>query len=495
MATKKAVVKNSRAKKNSPVLPGLQAELNLMMKNGLQDALSGWNPLGYGTPLDQTTTVFQNNRWYLISNMRQLLCEIYVEHGLIQTIVDVPVDDGFRGGVEVISGQLTPEQLEQLKNVMDREDDLGVVAQAMKWNRLFGGAGVLIMSDQDPISELDINAIGPDTKLVFRAVDMWELFWDKQNAEGFDAEIQEEEYEYYNYYAKQVHKTRVLKLKGLTAPSFIRPRLRGWGFSIVESLVRSLNQYLKANNLAFEVLDEFKVDVYKLKNLVNTLMNPNGEVLVRQRVALANQQKNYQHALVMDSEDDFGQKELSFTGLAETMVQIRMQIACDLRMPLTKIFGISAAGFSSGEDDIENYNAMIESQIRQKAKYHILKIVQLRCQQQFSYIPDDLNLEFPPLRILSAEQEENVKTQIFNRLISAKTAGEISIKEFRDSCNKAHLVPVHLDTDDATLSDIESEAQEKADEIGDGANTEDSEKMAPLKKAPKSETQPKEAKE
>ena len=48
-------------------------------------------------------------------------------------------------------------------------------------------------------------------------------------AEGYDAEIQSEEFEYYNYYSEVVHKSRVLKLKGIEAPSFIRPRLRGWG--------------------------------------------------------------------------------------------------------------------------------------------------------------------------------------------------------------------------------------------------------------------------
>ena len=50
-------------------------------------------------------------------------------------------------------------------------------------------------------------------------------------------------------------------MKGLTAPSFLRPRLRGWGFSVVEKLVRSINQYIKATDLGFEVLDEFKLDV------------------------------------------------------------------------------------------------------------------------------------------------------------------------------------------------------------------------------------------
>src|SRR3954471_18346943 len=157
-----------------------------------------------------------------------------------------------------------------------------------------------------------------------------------------------------------------MRLKGLTAPSFVRPRLRGWGFSVVETLVRSINQYLKATDLGFEVLDEFKLDVFKIKNLVNTLLSPNGAEKIQKRIQLANWQKNYQNALVMDSEDDFDHKQLSFSGLAEVQDGIGKQVAADLRMPITNLFGQSAAGFNSAEDDIEVYNAMVESQVRNK---------------------------------------------------------------------------------------------------------------------------------
>lgn len=427
---------------------------------GLNDGLTGFNPGSIGAPLSQVDTLFLNNRWYMISNMRQVLSELYVEHGLIQTLIDVPVDDGMRGGVEISSKQLNEEQLQLLGIQMERESILSsVVGQAAKWNRLYGGAGIIIMTDQDPEEPLDISAINENTPLEFRAVDMWELFWDKQNAEGFDMELQEQKYEFYNYYAVKLHKSRVMKLKGLVAPSFVRPRLRGWGFSIVESVIRSLNQYLKANNLVFEVLDEFKVDVYKIKNFVNTLLSPNGAAQIQKRMQVANQQKNYQHAIVMDGEDDFQQKELSFSGLAETMVQIRMQIASDLRMPLTKVFGISAAGFNSGEDDIEVYNSMVESSVRGKVKFDIIKIIEIMCQKNFGMIPTDLSIDFKPLRMLSAEQEETVKTQKFNRALQAKQAGEITTEEFRDILNRDNLLGIQLEKDDDILAQLEEENQ------------------------------------
>ena len=231
-----------------------------------------------------------------------------------------------------------------------------------------------------------------------------------------------------------------------------RPRLRGWGFSVAEALVRSINQYLKATDLGFEVLDEFKLDVYRLKDLASTLGSAQGEAAVKRRMTLANWLKNYQNALVLDKEDEFDHKQLSFSGLAEAMQGIRMQVASDMRMPLTKLFGISAAGFNSGEDDIEVYNSMVESSVRNKVKYILMKVIKLKCQKLFSFVPEDLTIEFQPLREMSSEQEETVKTGIFNRVLAAKSAGEITTHEFREACNKADLLPITLDTSEDALN-------------------------------------------
>lgn len=443
----------------------IQNDTKKIIQNGLGEAIGfqdwGFTNVPTGTQLSQVNTLFNNNRWYLISNMRQLLSELYVEHGLVQTIVDLPVDDGLRGGVEISSKQLDEDQIQQLQVSLDRDDDINSVGQALKWNRLFGGAGVLIMTDQDPMEPLNLNEITEDSPLEFRAVDMWELFWDKQNTEGYDPEIQSQNFEFYNYYAKMLHKSRVMRMKGLIAPSFIRPRLRGWGFSVVEHLVRSINQYLKTNNLTFEVLDEFKIDIFKIKNLTDTLLSPNGQQQVSQRVKLANWQKNYQHAMIMDGEDDYIQKQLSFAGIADVMKEIRMQIASDMRMPLTKLFGISAAGFNSGEDDIENYNAMVESQVRNKAKYDIIRVIEIKCQKLFGFIPDDISISFKSLRTLNSVEEEQVKTSKFNRIFQAKQAGEITRYEFRDACNRDKLLSIQLDNADDELNPDDPEIEKK----------------------------------
>lgn len=467
----------SKGRRHTPPQTNVAAEVVVtnaeeVTSNGLAAAIGlGGGQQGFsfpGTPgterVEQAGTIFKNLRYYLVTNFRQMLSQAYVELGLVQAIVDIPVDDAFRGGVEIKSQQLDEDQVAELLISIDRDNDLAVCAQAAKWQRLFGGGGVIVLSDQDPEEPLDLDAIGPDSTLEFRAVDMWELYGNLQITEGHEVQLPNGQSfgqeEFYNYYSHQIHHTRVMRLMGKEAPSFIRPRLRGWGVSVVETLVRSINQYLKATDLGFEVLDEFKLDVFKIKGLVNTLAYPGGTQKIQERIQLANWQKNYQNAMVMDAEDDFDHKQLSFAGLADAMAGIRMQIASDMRMPLTKIFGISAAGFNSGEDDIEVYNSMVEGTVRSRIKYDVLRVAELKCQKLFGFVPDDLSVEFKPLRVLSAEQEENVKTQKFTRLIQAKQAGEITTLEFRDSCNKGNLFDIKLDTTDEDVNPDDPEIED-----------------------------------
>lgn len=441
----------SKRSKNRAITELVTNDKMTKVTNGLQGALFGGGFPGGGVPqgphtqdVSQVNNIFNNLRWYFISNFRQALSEAYCELGLIQTVVDVPVDDGLRGGVEIRSKKLSPEQLEVLQDRVTREDDIGKVKQGLKWTRLFGGGGVLILTDQDPTTPLDLNAIGPGSILQFRGVDMWELYFDLQNTEGYDQAIQDEKFEFYSYYGTKIHKSRVMKMVGLAAPSFLRPRLRGWGLSVVESLVRSVNQYLKGTDLIYELLDEAKIDVFGIKNLTNTLLNPNGASQVANRIQLANRTKNFQHALVMDGEDKYEQKTLTFSGLADVMEQVRMQVASDLRMPVTKVFGISAAGFNSGEDDIEVYNGMIESSIRTPAKKDILRALELRCQQLFGFIPDDLSIEFQPLRVLSGVQKAEVEDKQRKGILELFTSGLISLEEARAALNKHDLAGIQL---------------------------------------------------
>lgn len=407
-------------------------------------------------------TTIRNLRWALISNLRQVLSQAFVEIGLVQKICILPVQDGLRGGITIKTQQLDEKEVKKLQTQMDRDDDFGTAGWAAVWERLYGGGGILIIvDDQDPESEFDIEALSEGTKVEFRDADMWELFSNIQNMNEYDTETQLYDFDYYQYYSETVHRSRVMPLKGVKAPSFVRPRLRGWGVSVVEILVRSLNQYLKATDLGFEVLDEFKLDIFKIKNLVDVMLSPDGMQKVQMMIGQLNRQKNYQNAMVIDAEDDFDHKQLSFAGLAEVMEGIRMQVAADMGIPIIKLFGqsVSKGLGNSAQDEMENYNSMVEAEVRKKLKWHMLRMAEIRAKVMYGFVPDDMEIEFQPLRELSAKDQEEVKKAKFDRLATSKAANEITTEEFRDACNKGKLFDIVLDTSDAALASLEEEMQ------------------------------------
>lgn len=461
MATKKKELQNAKEIQNS-----LSAVIASLGGYGLGTAFGS-------TQVSQVDTFFKNNRWYLISNIRQVLSEIYVEHGIVATLVDLPVDDGFRGGVEVGSDELSQEQSEDLNYRLERDGVLKDFKQALKWARLFGGGALLIINDDDPKTPFDVTKVKKGDEIKFKPVDMWELYYgqDKIRDGIWDPGEVMKHPDFYNYYGHKIHASRVLRFEGKEAPSLVRAKLRGWGVSVLETVVRSYNQYLKSVNLSFEVLDEFKVDYFKIDGFNTTMLTPGGTDKAIKRAQLVNMQKNYQHAVTMDTKDDFGTKQLNFTGIADVMREIRMQIAADLRMPLTKLFGMSASGFNSGEDDIENYNAMIETEIRSKSRSELLKVVEICCAMWYGYIPEVIRLEFAPLRVLSAEQEETIKASQLQRVLTAMQSGVMTPKEAKQAINKEMLLPISIAENDELMPTMGGPKEEEIQEVDQRVNS------------------------
>lgn len=434
--------------------------------NNVIPSLSGVLGNIYGSSqLSQTDTMYINNRWYLVSNQRQLLAEMYVEHGVIQTFIDQPVDDALRAGFDISTAQLSPEDVQQLLAWMEKEKVIQTIAQAAKWNRLFGGAAVMIITPDDPSTPFKPEKIKQDYPIAFHAVDMWELYYSqinvkKQSYQSPQLDKLNPNEEFYDYYGHKVHCSRLFRMEGKEAPSFVRPRLRGWGMSELERAIRSFNQYLKHQNVVFELMDEAKVDVFKITGFNNALLNGNGTQRMAQRIQESNMLKNINNALTMDANDDYQQKTLSFAGLSDILIQIRQGLAADLKTPITKLFGISASGWGNGEDSLENYNSMVEGEIRAKLKPIVMDGIAISCRVLFGFAPDDLTIEFKPLRILGADQQEVVKNHQFGRVMQAYQMGLATDKEAKQAINAATLVPVPIDeTTEAVKMDAEEDKE------------------------------------
>jgi hypothetical protein len=97
-------------------------------------------------------------------------------------------------------------------------------------------------------------------------------------------------------------------------------------------------------------------------------------------------------------------------------MQGRMDLAAALRFPLTKLFGDSSTGFGGGQDAQENYNSVV-SGMREGAEPILLEVAGLRCQQRFGFLPEDLSLEWKPLREMDGPDEAQVQEAKSKRVL------------------------------------------------------------------------------
>ncbi len=410
------------AKKNSRIRKGSQVEnagsdggLNFPM-NGIFNTFSAGGNAAASNPFE----MMNNNSYILVSLNYSMLTYAYVLHGVLRTLVDQPVYDAFRGGIKITSDEVSPEDLEDLHREMKKLKLVKRVIEALRWDRLFGGAGIIINTNQDFKQPFNVSSIKENTKVEFIAADRWELVW---------SGIPNTEKASFMYYGKLVHQSRVAKIVGEMPPSLARQRLQGWGMSVIECVIREINMYFKNNNVVFELLDEAKIDIWKIKGFNAQVLSALGQGKTSKRIQMATYMKNFLNAITLDKEDDYEQKTMQFTGLADMLEQIRIGIAAAVRMPMAKIFGLASKGFASGEDDIENYNAIVEGQ-RERAEEALDVPVQVVMMKVWGFVPDDWKIEWQPLRVLSAEQEQNVKDAKFARASTLYSQGILSPQEY-----------------------------------------------------------------
>lgn len=392
--------------------------------------------------------LFQSSVAAPISLNFTFLNYFYKTHGIIQTAINQPVLDALRGGLDIHSEEMDEANIQQLLDFLDEEDILyGVIGNAENWARLFGG-GAIIVNDGGPF-EQELAPDAPIRTLKLYAASRWELGsprklpsekdvvdnsrpWD--NYAGKDSE-------FYSYYGQRLHKSRVIAISGKEAPWMVRWQLQGWGMSEIERMFEDFNLYVRTRNVLYDLLNEAKVDVFMVEGFRDLMLSAGGDQKMLRRIQTVQQAKNMNNALILDKMDTYEQKQLTFTGIAEVMKENKMAIASALRMPISKIFGISATGFSSGEDDIENYNAMVEAEVRQHLRKPIRKVLSLV--QRFLWGAEfDYQVKFKPLRVMSAKDEEEIREKKFNRVVQLYDRGLMDSQEVGEALHKDTLVSV-----------------------------------------------------
>ena len=390
---------------------------NNTVNNGLTEAL-GLEVDHFGNIKDSTvlSKLFNSNAQMLLTYDWVALTNAYNKNSFLQTAVRQKVEDAFRNdGLIIDTKTLDTKEIEKLRNALDENGDIQAIIDVACWGRLYGGACLIANTDQDPTMPLNKAAL-KDSPLTFLAANRWQcscLETSPYLAEKFTYTDNVEKLNVKGKYdgVIDLDKSRVSIFTGVPAPYLTKAMLQGWGASIFEGILDPIEHLLGAFGVTLELLSEAKIDIFKISELATTLLSPNGEANIRKRLAIATANKNYKGSLAMDVNDDYQQKQISFSGIPQLIEQL-MYIFCGyLRYPVSKLFGIGSSGFSSGEDDLENYNGAVEAEVRVPLRQIIAWVVNLRCLQLFGRELPDFRPRWKPLRVLSEKEQAEINSR------------------------------------------------------------------------------------
>lgn len=450
----------------------MKPETERIMNNSLTDLVAGVKMstmLTGGSDLANYGTIAYNNNYSLLTLNRVILTYLYAGSGIIQRAIQVPVLDAMSRGIKVESGELSGTDIDELMDHMESTGQWEALKDAFTWARLYGGAGIVINSNQEPREPLSLRRL-KNSPLEMYDLDRWQFDNSHPYAGDFeDYFMSGGSNDQYFVYGMPIHESRIIRIRNKRAPYYVRRQLRGWGMSEAERMIPPLNLYLKTQNVLYEILDESKIDVFRLKGFNDKLIQKGGTETITQRLQLANELKSYVNALVMDQNDDYEQKQISFGGLAEVSSENRIGIAAAITMPVTKLFGLSASGFNTGESDLENYNAMVEADVRTPMRPTIRRMLEVNMANLWGYVPT-FQFHFPSLRVLSAGEEEEVKTSQTHRHLALYDRGLIDSQEFGQAMRQDSVLAIETRMEKGQVPDPDPPAgPESIDQFHGGA--------------------------
>ena len=408
-------------KSNNELIRQTQITGELTAQNSLDAALgltadAAW---AQNQPSLSTVQAYSNIKFDLLTLQYQLVTFLYKTYGILAKVVDVPVDDAYRyGGFTIQAKTLDKDDLKKLDNELKINGDINELNQGRKWARLFGGAALIALDGKYLSEPLDLKGL-KNNPVEFIAIDRWQITYSEGNINtpGGKWYLTTSYGNLDQYNGQEIHPSRIKLLKGKQAPFMIAQMVNFWGMSVYEQIFQDMNQLFKARDVLFELLDEAKTDILKLKSMQTALSSSKAMSALKRMVDFVARNKNYKSQITLSTEDEYDQKQIAFSGFEGILKEIRIMMAGSANMPVNKLWGEGVTGFGSGEDSLENYNSLIESEIRGADLDTVLWVLKIRCYQLFGREVEDLYLDWKELRVLSSIDEQNINDHKFANLL------------------------------------------------------------------------------
>ena len=404
------------------------------------------NPMtrsGVFMPNPIETTEYQLTRF---TRDWQTINALYRSHWIVRRIIDVIPEDMLKNGYHILT-QLSPDQIKKIVRCDRTTRTSRRILEGLKWGRLYGGAGALIMIEghENQLDQpLDYDMIMPGSYKGLLVLDRWSGVTpeDKLVSDISDPEFGMPEYYTVSSDALtvgiRVHHSRILRFMGRPLPYLEQLAETYWGASELEHVIDELK---KRDNVSWNIaMLTFMANlrVMKMDGMSQILGtgNEQAQMQLYNTIQGMNAMMNNNSLQVLGENDSYETHQYTFGGIGETYDRFMMDVAGAAETPVTKLFGRSPAGMNAtGESDMQNYYDTIEEKQEAELRPVYDKILPIMFISTLGGIPDDWDYEFNPIRRPRDDEMADLASKNTDSVTKAFQAGMVSqrtaLKELR----------------------------------------------------------------
>jgi len=354
--------------------------------DGLKNVISGM-----GTERDRRT---HSQFAYGTGNDIAELEAAYSTNWIARQVIDAPVDDATREW-RVFSIDEAAE-IRKAENAMNLQ---GVTQEAFKWAGLYGGAGVLLITDQPLDMPLDHRKIkkGSLKRL---------LVLDRMLITGQDYNVSDPmaaNYMLPNYYIVNggrlpIHHSHFVRAPGAKLPLRLRMINQGWDDSQLRRCMEDIKDAVSAKSGVASLIQEANVDIISKDGLSDILSSGDMDQAVASRYQLFGMMKSMFRLGLLDSSEDYTRHAASFGGLGEILSTLMEWVSGAAEIPMTRLFGVQSKGMGdSGKGDLNNYYNAIRGKQESDYRQFLEAIDKVLIPSALGSMPDDCEFDWSPL--------------------------------------------------------------------------------------------------
>lgn len=357
---------------------------------------------------------------------------MYRSSGIARRVVDLTVDEALREWIE-IEGDADGQVLAAINDIGTKK----ALNDLWKWGRLYGGAIAVAIIDDGLTLDMPLEDNRINQVLGFRVYDRWQISWESSFLYQNPSDLR---YGYPEMYRVQpygvgtpfyVHDSRIIKFEGEPLPEKERIRNQGWGDSIIQSTYDSLRAYGSSFRYTEQIIRQFEQMTVSISGLTHMIAQDEDDKLVR-RFQLMDMTRSLLNSIFLDADGEAFQKHSSSVGgLAELLDRFMIKLSADTGIPVTKLFGRSAAGMNStGENDLTQWYDDVHSQQEDHLRPMLTWILEKVCLAN-GWNFDDYEIKFRPLWTPSEKEvaeTRRVQSETDTKYYQMGLSGEVILK-------------------------------------------------------------------